>query len=34
MKTLENTVVGKDDGAKLPIIPGTFPAHISEFSTK
>ena len=34
MKTLENTTVGKSDGTRLPIIPGTFPAHVSEFSTK
>lgn len=34
MKTLENTTVGKSDGGKLPIIPGSFPAHVSEFATK
>ena len=33
MKTLENTTVSKSDGGRLPIIPGTFPAHVSGLST-
>ena len=33
MKTLENTTVKKSDGGRLPIIPGTYPAHVSAFST-
>ena len=33
MKTLENTTVKKSDSGKLPIIPGTYPAHVSGFDT-
>jgi|TARA_Y100000310_G_scaffold37577_1_gene35271 hypothetical protein len=33
MKTLKNTTVKKSDGERLPIVPGTYPAHVSAFHT-
>ncbi len=33
MKSLENTIVSKSDSARLPIVPGTYPAHVSEFAS-
>jgi hypothetical protein len=32
VKSLENTTVSKSDSARLPIVPGTYPAHVSEFA--
>ena len=32
MKNLENTTVSKNDSAILPIVPGTYPAHVTEFA--
>lgn len=34
MKTLENTTLGKGDEKSLPIIPGTYPAHVSKIDIK
>ena len=34
MKTISNTVIGKGDDKSLPIIPGTYPAHVSEVGIK
>jgi len=33
VKSLENTTVSKSDSARLPIVPGTYPAHVSEFAS-
>lgn len=34
MKTLESATIGKGDERSLPIIPGTYPAHVSDVSIK
>jgi hypothetical protein len=34
VKTLENTTLGKGDETSLPIIPGTYPAHVSKVDIK
>ena len=34
MKSLQSTTLGKGDDKSLPIIPGTYPAHVSDVNGK
>jgi hypothetical protein len=34
VKNLQSTTLGKGDDKSLPIIPGTYPAHVSDVSVK